>query len=205
MPIFSLGAGDPDGSDEEVHLVLLHREHVFDAGADLGLESVGARACVSGIGLTRRLLAMDAADEAVPSGTPRSASSGRPCRPSTALAVLSVEQPLAQPRALVGRGVGRVPAPDQPMLAIDRDMVLVAEGRDGDVDPEDRAVGPRPWPWLNLTVQRASRSLCRSLAGSPCQASGMRPSLIAFFSAAVLRCFGAAISEASTIWPPMAR
>jgi IS5 family transposase len=36
------------------------------------------------------------------------------------------------------------------------------------------------------------------------QASGMRPSLTAFFSSSVLRCLGAAISEASTIWPPMA-
>ena len=36
------------------------------------------------------------------------------------------------------------------------------------------------------------------------QASGMRPSLTAFVSSSVLRCLGAAISEASTIWPPMA-
>ena len=54
---------------------------------------------------------------------------------------------------------------------------------------------------LNLTVQRASRSFCRSLAGLAFQASGMRPSLIAFFSSSVLRCLGAGISEASTIWP----
>src|SRR5947209_10630688 len=57
---------------------------------------------------------------------------------------------------------------------------------------------------LNLTVQRASRSLYLSLAGLAFQASGMRPSLMAFFSSSVLRCLGAAISEASTIWPPMA-
>src|SRR6202020_47313 len=59
------GAGDANGSDEEVHLVFLHREDMLDAGADLGLEGVGAPR-----GLrhrpTRRLLAMDAADEAVP-------------------------------------------------------------------------------------------------------------------------------------------
>src|SRR5947209_15715870 len=39
---------------------------------------------------------------------------------------------------------------------------------------------------LNLTVQRASRSLCRSLAGLAFQASGMRPSLMVFFSSSVL-------------------
>ena len=43
------GAGDPDGADEEVHLVLLHREDVFDAGADFGLDRIGAPV-VSGIG-----------------------------------------------------------------------------------------------------------------------------------------------------------
>ena len=44
---------------------------------------------------------------------------------------------------------------------------------------------------LNLTVQRASRSFCRSFAGLAFQASGMRPSLIAFFSSPVLRGLGA--------------
>ena len=32
--------GDPDGSDEEVHLVLLGCEDVFDATAGLGLQAV---------------------------------------------------------------------------------------------------------------------------------------------------------------------
>ena len=56
----------------------------------------------------------------------------------------------------------------------------------------------------NLTVRRASRSLCASLAGLAFQSCGIRPSLIAFFSSSVLRCFGADMSEASTIYPPMA-
>ena len=124
-------------------IFLLHREHVFDAGADLRLESVGAPRRLRHRP-TRRLLAMDAADEAVPfeEHLVRLRAVGR-VGPHRARRVGLVEQPLAQPRALVGRGVGRVPAPDQPMLAIDRDMVLVAEGRDGDVDRRNRPVGPR--------------------------------------------------------------
>src|SRR6516165_2260281 len=62
----------------------------------------------------------------------------------------------------------------------------------------------RSFALLNLTVQRASRSFCRSLAGLAFQSSGMRPSLIARFSSSVLRCLGAATSEASTICPPIA-
>ncbi len=57
---------------------------------------------------------------------------------------------------------------------------------------------------VNFTVQRASRSLWRSLAGLACHAAGMRPALIAAFSWAVLRWRGAATSVASTIWPDMA-
>ncbi len=45
-----------------------------------------------------------------------------------------VEQSFAQPRALVRRRVGRQPFADQAMGAIDRHMVLIAEGRNGDAD-----------------------------------------------------------------------
>ena len=57
------------------------------------------------------------------------------------------------------------------------------------------------WPF---TVHRASRSFWRSFAGLSFHALGIRPSLIAFFSSCVLRCFGAAIKLASTICPDMA-
>src|ERR1700728_5014844 len=56
--------GDADGADEEVHLVLLHGEDVFDAGADFGLERVGAPSRLRH-GPARLLLAMDAADATV--------------------------------------------------------------------------------------------------------------------------------------------
>ncbi len=116
---------------------------MLDAGADLGLDRVGAAR-----GLrhrpTRRLLAMDAADEAVPfeERLVRLRAVGR-VGPDGARGVGLVEQPLAQPRALVGGGVGRVLAPDQPVLAVDGDMVLVAECRDGDVDWRNRPTRPR--------------------------------------------------------------
>jgi hypothetical protein len=50
-----------------------------------------------------------------------------------------------------------------------------------------------------LSVQRALRSFCRDSAGLLAQSAGMRPSLIARVSAALLRCFGAATIEASMI------
>ena len=56
---------------------------------------------------------------------------------------------------------------------------------------------------LYLIDQRASRSFCRALAGF--QSSGTRPSLMAAFSASVLRYLGAGTTVASMICPPMAR
>lgn len=57
----------------------------------------------------------------------------------------------------------------------------------------------------NFTVQRASRSFWRSLAGFFCHSSGTFPALRSAFSASLLRCFGAATIVAATIWPPIAR
>lgn len=54
--------------------------------------------------------------------------------PDRAGRVAGVEQPLAQPGPLIGRGIRHEPAPDQPVLTVDRDMVLIAKGRDRDVD-----------------------------------------------------------------------
>ena len=56
----------------------------------------------------------------------------------------------------------------------------------------------------NFTVQRASRSFCRSLAGFFIQHAGVSPCLIAARSASVLRYFGAVTIVASMICPPMA-
>ena len=121
--------------------------------------------------------------------------------PDPAAGVGLVEQ-AGQLRAVVAGGVGGGPGADQPVAAVDADMVLVAEHRDGDVDAL-RAVRRR----LGLGVfHRPARVavLLRQLGGLRAQASGMRPSFSARFSSSVLRCFGAATTVASTICPPMA-
>src|SRR2546423_8282544 len=62
------------------------------------------------------------------------------------------------------------------MMTIDRDMVLVAECRNGQVG----GAASLGLALVYLTVQRASRSFWRSFAGLSFQSCGMRPSLIAF-------------------------
>ncbi len=88
------------------------------------------------------------------------------------------------------------------MGAVDADMVLVAKG--GIARSTRFAPSSAGLALVNLTVPRASRSFRASLAGLTFQSSGMRPSLIAFFSASALRCLEAATIVASMIWPPVA-
>ncbi len=102
----------------------------------------------------------------------------------------------------MGGRIGDQPAPDQAVAPVGADVVLVAERRDREVD-----LGVAPVERLGLgvlTVQRASRSFCRSLAGLARQASGTRPSQPCF-SALLLRCLGAETMVASTSCPDMAR
>jgi hypothetical protein len=68
--------------------------------------------------------------------------------------------------------------------------------RPAGVEPSSRGLA-----LVNLTVQRASRSFWRSLAGLSFQSSGMRPSLMAFFSSSLLRWRGAAICPDMAIKP----
>ena len=58
------------------------------------------------------------------------------CRigPDIGRGVLRIDQPLAQPRPVMRRGIGGFAAPDHAMSTVDRDMRLVAIGRDCDVD-----------------------------------------------------------------------
>ena len=103
----------------------------------------------------------------------------------------------------MGGGVAHRPFADQAVSPVRRDMVLV---------PEVGIARSRwRWPSLrglaleNFTVQRASRSFWRSLVGVSVHSSGTRPSLIAYFSASLLLCFGAATIEASTICSDIAK
>src|SRR5208283_5377328 len=43
----------------------------------------------------------------------------------------------------MGRRIARRPSPDQPVLAINGNMVLVAESRNGKIDRRHGAIGPR--------------------------------------------------------------
>ena len=73
----------------------------------------------------------------------------------------------------------------------------------GQFPSADRGLEP-PVGLVYLTVQRASRSFWRSLAGLFAHSLGMQPPLISRLSPSVLRCFGAA-TIASMIWPLIAR
>jgi len=63
----------------------------------------------------------------------------------------------------MGRHIRGEVLADDPMAPVDRDMVLVVEGRDGDIDELEPSAVSRAL--ANFTVQRASRSFWRSLAG----------------------------------------
>jgi hypothetical protein len=114
--------GDADRADEEVHFVLLHGEDVLDLGSDFRFQRVGLPRRLWH-GAARRFLAMDAADEAVlcEEVLVGFRAIGR-IGPYHARGVGLVEQAFAQARAFVGRGVARVPAPDQAERAIDRNV-----------------------------------------------------------------------------------
>src|ERR1700747_3674690 len=124
---------------------------------------------------------MDMADEAVPFHEllvgGRSVSGARP---DAARRVGLVEKSTAQTAALIGGGVRRAPFANEAETAIERDVVLIAKDRNRQIDGRRRSILAR----LGLGVfdgPARSRSFWRSFAGLSFQASGMRPSLIAFF------------------------
>jgi hypothetical protein len=89
------------------------------------------------------------------------------------------------------------------MSTVDADMVLVAKGEDRDNDPLCAVLS-------RLGLRKFDRPtrvavLLAQFRGLGFPILGMQPSLIAFFSASVLRCFGAATILVSMICPPMAR
>ena len=89
---------------------------------------------------------------------------------------------------VVGGRAGHGEAADEPVLAVDRDVGLVAEHRNGDLDLGLGAVrlcGPRLGPLQGPAgIAISSRA---SFFGLAAHASGILPSLRAAFSASVLR------------------
>ena len=106
--------------------------------------------------------------------------------------------------AMRGRA-GDGEAADEAVLAVDRDVRLVTEPWNGNLDLGLRAVclrGPRLGP---LQGPAGIAVLLCELFGLAAHASGILPSLRVTFSASVLRWRGAAMIEASMIWPDIAR
>lgn len=77
-------------------------------------------------------------------------------------------------------GVGRRPFAEEAKAAVDRDVLITGARRiaksTGGLEPCSLGLA-----FVNLTVQCASRSFCRSVAGFVFQFSGIRSSLIACF------------------------
>ena len=133
------GPGDADGADEQSHRSLLPGKHVFDRGTHPGFRRVG-QSRPARHRPAPRFLAMNARAHAVVR---------EPCLvllrpvcgigPHTGGGVALVDEP-DELRAVMARGIGHRPGPDQAVLPVDRDVVLVAEGRDREVDRRHRSV-----------------------------------------------------------------
>ena len=90
------------------------------------------------------------------------------------------------------------------MRPVDRYVILVAERRNGQIDRWQRAVLARLGPGV-FDRPASIAILLRQFRRLVLPAVGNTPVLDRFFSAIVLRCFGAATIVASTIWPDRAR
>src|ERR1700719_1134077 len=135
-----LRSRDPEGPDEQTHPILRLGEDMLDARTDFRFGVVGTpdrfrhRAPL-------RPLTMDMADEAVPFHEllvgGRSVSG---VRPDAARRVGLVEKSIAQMAALKGGGVRRAPFANEAETAIERDVVLIAEHRNRQVDGRRRSI-----------------------------------------------------------------
>ena len=202
--IVGVGARDADGANKQAHAVLLLGEDVLDAGPHRRSARRWRGPWPRGIGLPLGFLRwMRLTLPALLQIRLVGRRTIRGVGPYIRGCVCRIDQALAQPGAVMSRCIGRLAATDDPITPVDRDVALVAEDRDGDVDL--RLAVRFGLAFENFTVQRASRSFWRSLAGLSFQSCGISPALMAAFSPSVLRCLGAATSVASTIWPAIGR
>jgi hypothetical protein len=122
-----------DRANDEAHRPFLVSEHMLDRGADFRLERIGAAGAL-GHRLALGLVAVNPRDEAARFqhrlGLGRAI--GR-LGPHVAGGVGRIEH-VGKPRPVMGGRVGRRPFADQSVLAVDRDVVLGAEGWNGQID-----------------------------------------------------------------------
>ena len=105
-------------------------------------------------------------------------------------------QQLWQLRAVIAGGIGRGPFADQSVRVVDRDMVLVTEGGDRNID---LLCAILPGFGLGVFDRPAGIAILLGQLGGLGQSSGILPSLMARFSSSLLRCLGADKMVASTI------
>ena len=127
------GALDADGADEQPHLVLLPGEHMFDTGTNLRFGRIGPGGAF-GHRLAARLLAVDAADPALPLEPRfvRPAPIGR-VGPGVGGSIV-ISDDITQHPSVETRCVGDLALADDAEGSADRHAAFVTEGRDGDVD-----------------------------------------------------------------------
>lgn len=126
------GAGQVDGADKQAHDRFLMREHMLDAGANLGFGGVAA----SDIPRHRPTLGLPTVDTADPALGPQPtlvalAAIGR-IGPDVRGGVVA-RYHVAQHAPVEPRAIGRLALPDEAEGAANRHAALIAEARDGDV------------------------------------------------------------------------
>lgn len=137
-----LGAGEADSADVQAHFRLLVREHVLDAGPDLGFGGVAAPDILrhrTALGLP----AMDAADPALclqPTFVALAAVGG--IGPDVRGGVVARHH-IAQHAAVIPGAVGDLALADEAEGPADRDAAFVSEARDRNIRLRP-AIGGRP-------------------------------------------------------------
>lgn len=131
---FQRGAGDADGAHHQAHSRFLLGKDMLDMAADFRFAAVGDR-CPTRHWPPLRLFPVNTGDKAV--GVHELLIGLRAIgsiRPDVAGGIGLVEQSLAQTGPLIGRRISRLPLPDQAEPAVNRDVVLILEGRDRDIN-----------------------------------------------------------------------
>lgn len=127
-----LGPSNPDGSDEELHLVLLPCKDMLDSGPDPGSSPVCPRHCFRH-GLALRLSLVDVRLQAVVSEPfldgLRSVGAVGPDRRGGVV----LGHDISELGTVMGARTRHRPTPDEAMRTVDARVICVTEHRNGDV------------------------------------------------------------------------